>query len=320
MIELSVVIPCFNEAANVEEVHRRVTEICSPLVEDYEIILVDDGSQDDTLSALRRLVEADPHVRALSFSRNFGHQAALTAGIDHASGRAVVVMDADLQHPPELIATFVEKWREGYEVVYAYRQKGRPRLGYRMFNWLMSTEIPVEAADFRLTDRKVVDAFGQMQERSRFLRGMLAWLGFKQIGIPYDDAERFAGQRAYTIRQTLSMAFHAILSFSRVPLRITSVMGTVTLLLGLLYALFILYSKFIGGQTIEGWTSTMIVVLVLGGIQLLSLGIIAEYIGQIYEETKGRPVYVLSCKLGFDRPAASHGSARANPPGTDAQT
>jgi len=301
MIELSIVIPCYNAADNVGELHRRLSEICPPLAEDYELIFVDDGSRDGTLEKLRELVEADRHVRAVSFSRNFGHQAALSAGMDHASGRAVVVMDADLQHPPELLGKFMEKWREGYEVVYAYRETARPRWGYRVFNWLMQTEIPAEAADFRLTDRKVVEAFRSMQERSRFLRGMLAWLGFKQIGIPYSDAERFAGARSYTVRQTWRMALHAILSFSRIPLRVASVMGLMTLLLGLLYAAYILYSKLRPGGTVEGWTATMMVILILGGVQLLSLGVIAEYIGQIYDEVKRRPVYVVTQALGFGK-------------------
>jgi polyisoprenyl-phosphate glycosyltransferase len=313
MIELSIVIPCFNEEANVGELLRRVGSICVPLVEDYEIIFVDDGSRDNTLAVLRKLAEADRHVRVISFSRNFGHQAALTAGMDHACGRAVVVMDADLQHPPEMLGTFIEKWREGYEVVYAYRKKERPRLGYRIFNRLMQTEIPAEAADFRLTDQKVVRAFRQLQERSRFLRGMLAWLGFKQIGVPYQDDPRFAGQRAYTVRQTFRMAFHAILSFSRIPLRVASAMGLITLLLGLIYGLFIL-ARFATGGTVAGWTGTAMTILILGGVQLLSLGVIAEYIGEIYDEVKRRPIYVVSHAIGFDQTGGPPCTSSGSPP------
>jgi len=299
MIELSIVIPCFNESPNVDEFHRRVVAVCEPIVESFELIFVNDGSRDDTLDKLKTLAAGDARVRILSFSRNFGHQAALTAGLDHAAGRAVIVMDADLQHPPDLIPEFLQKWREGFDVVYAYRQGRRVRIGYKFFNWLMQTEIPAEAADFRLTDRRVVLAFRQMSERSRFLRGMLAWLGFKQVGIPYEDQQRFAGQRAYTYRKTFSMAGHAILAFSRIPLRVVSALGFLTLLLGLAYAAFILYAKFFGIRPVEGWTATLMTILVLGGVQLLSLGVIAEYIGQIYEEVKHRPVYVISESIGF---------------------
>jgi dolichol-phosphate mannosyltransferase len=305
MTEMSIVIPCYNESGNVLEFHRRVTEVCESAVDSFELLFVNDGSRDDTLDKLKELAAGDDRVRVLSFSRNFGHQAALTAGLDHAEGRAVIVMDADLQHPPELIPKFLEKWREGYEVVYAYRKDRRVRLTYRIFNWLMQTEIPAEAADFRLTDRRVVLAFRQMSERSRFLRGILAWLGFKQTGIPYEDQQRFAGDRAYTYRKTFSMALHAILAFSRIPLRIVSVLGTITLLLGLAYAVFILYAKFFGTGTVEGWTATLMTILVLGGVQLLSLGVIAEYISQIYEEVKHRPIYVLSETVGLKNAADS---------------
>lgn len=292
-MRLSIVIPCFNESANIEELHRRLDAISADIPGEVEFVLVDDGSRDDTLDKLKALSTSDPRVRVLGLSRNFGHQAALSAGIDHASGDAVVVMDADLQHPPEMIQQFLARWREGYDLVYAYREGARVRWGYRIINALIKVRVPAEAADFRLMDRKVVEAFRQMPERARFLRGMFAWLGFRQIGIPYRQAGRFAGERAYTFRQTLRMATNAILAFSSVPLRIASVMGLITLCAGILYGVYILYAKLSGLHVEPGWTALIMTVLILGGVQLLCLGIIAEYIGRIFEEVKRRPLYVV---------------------------
>jgi dolichol-phosphate mannosyltransferase len=229
----------------------------------------------------------------ISLSRNFGHQAALSAGVDHATGDAVVVMDADLQHPPELILEFLKKWREGYELVYAYRQGVKPRMGYRVINALMQVHIPPEAADFRLMDRRLVDAFKHMPERARFIRGMISWLGFRQIGLGYQQRERFAGERAYTLKQTARMAFNAVLAFSNLPLRLVSILGMATLSLALLYGVYILLAWACGRHLEPGWTALMMTVLILGGVQLVSLGVIAEYIGRIFEEVKQRPLYVV---------------------------
>jgi glycosyltransferase involved in cell wall biosynthesis len=295
---ISIVVPCYNEEAGLAELHRRLTTTCAALAPDYdyEIVLVDDGSRDSTADRIEQLAADDPHVRGIMLSRNFGHQAALTAGIDHAEGHAVIVMDADLQHPPDLIPAFLEKWRQGFDIVYGFRRNRRPRLGYRLINALMKVTIPPEAADFRLMDRRVVDAFRNMPERHRFIRGMLSWLGFKQIGLPYEDAERFAGPRSYTIRQTLRMALDAVLSFSMIPLRLASILGLLTLLLGLAYAVFILVSWIVGRPIEPGWTGMMMTILILGGVQLLCLGIIAEYLGRVYEETKHRPLYIIRQK------------------------
>jgi glycosyltransferase involved in cell wall biosynthesis len=310
---ISIVVPCYNEEAGLAELHRRLAAVAATIGADHEIILVDDGSRDRTAEAIRRLAESDPHVRGVSLSRNFGHQAALSAGIDHAAGDAVVVMDADLQHPPELIARFIEKWREGFDIVYGYREGRRPRLGYRIINALMQVRVPAEAADFRLMDRRVVDAFRQMPERSRFIRGMMSWLGFKQTGIGYQDQSRFAGERSYTIRQTLRMALDAVLSFSHVPLRIASLLGFVTLMLGLAYGVFILYAWWADRVIERGWTGIMMTVLVLGGVQLICLGIIAEYLGRVYEEVKRRPLYVVRERMGFTATAGKP-TRPANPP------
>lgn len=293
MPRLSVVIPCYNEAENVAELHRQLCEVVECVNGDAEFLFVDDGSRDATLANLRELAQRDPRVRAVSLSRNFGHQAALSAGIDHARGDAVVVMDADLQHPPNLVSQFVQKWTEGYDIVYAFREGVKPRMGYRIINRLMRVRIPPESADFRLMDRKVVEAFQRMPERTRFIRGMLSWLGFRQIGVGYQDRERFAGERAYTLHQTARMALNAVLSFSIIPLRIASLLGFVTLLAGLAYAAYILFAWCMGSQLERGWPALIMTILVLGGVQLICLGIIAEYIGRVFEEVKHRPLYVV---------------------------
>lgn len=293
MPRLSVVIPCYNEAENVAELHRQLCEVVKCVNGDAEFLFVDDGSRDTTLANLRELAERDPRVRAVSLSRNFGHQAALSAGIDHARGDAVVVMDADLQHPPELVSQFVQKWTEGYDIVYAFREGVKPRMGYRIINRLMRVRIPPESADFRLMDRKVVEAFQRMPERTRFIRGMLSWLGFRQIGVGYQDRERFAGERAYTLHQTARMALNAVLSFSIIPLRIASMLGFATLLAGLAYAAYILFAWCMGWPLERGWPALIMTILVLGGVQLICLGIIAEYIGRVFEEVKHRPLYVV---------------------------
>ncbi len=298
-MRISVVVPCYNEEAGLAELHRRVASVCASIGCDWEIVLVDDGSRDGTAAVIRRLASADPHVRGVSLSRNFGHQAALSAGIENASGDAVVVMDADLQHPPELIPRFIEKWQEGFDIVYGYREGRRPRLGYRLINALMQVHVPAEAADFRLMDRRVVEAFRQMPERARFIRGMMAWLGFRQAGIGYHDQSRFAGRRSYTVRQTLRMALNAVIAFSFIPLRIASLLGLVALLLGLTYAVYILGAWCVGARIERGWTGMMMAVLMLGGVQLLCLGIIAEYLGRVYEEVKRRPLYVVRERMGF---------------------
>ncbi len=297
---LSIVSPCYNERGGLAELHRRLTAVCKSLALTYEIVLVDDGSRDGTGDEIRRLAEADPHVRGVLLSRNFGHQAAVSAGYDHARGQAVVVLDADLQHPPELIPEFVARWRGGCDVVYAYREGITPRLGYRVHNWLCDVKIPAEAADFRLLDRKVVDALRSLPERRRFVRGLVAWLGFRQVGIPYRQADRFAGTPAYTLRQHLRIRLDSVLNFSTAPLRLSVYLGLVTLLLGGLYAAYIIGTLvFVGRDAIpSGWPALIITVLILGGVQLVCLGMVAEYVGRTYEEVKRRPSYVVRELVG----------------------
>jgi len=297
-MRLSIVTPCYNEERNVAELHRQLEAVAGRIEGEVEFIFVDDGSKDGTLERLKGLAASDARVRVVGLSRNFGHQAALTAGIDYATGDAVVVMDADLQHPPELILEFLDKWRQGFELVYAYRLGVRRRLGYRIVNTLVKTPVPAESADFRLMDRRVVEAFKHMPERARFIRGMISWLGFRQIGVGYQDRARFAGRRSYTARQTARMALNAILAFSSIPLRVASALGAMTLVAALVYAGYVLYAKFAGWPLERGWTGLMMAVLVLGGVQLLCLGIIAEYIGRIFEEVKRRPLYVVREFIG----------------------
>lgn len=304
-MRLSIVAPCYNEADNVAELHRQldaaladVTRSANGAIRDIEFVFVDDGSRDATLERLTELARTDDRVQVIALSRNFGHQAALSAGIDHATGDAIVVMDADLQHPPEVIGQLVAQWRKGYDIVYAYREGVRPRVGYRLINRLMKVRIPSESADFRLMDRRVADAFRRMPERARFIRGMFSWLGFRQTGVAYHEHERFAGRRTYTLRQTGRMALNAVLSFSTLPLRVATILGLVTLGLGLTYAVWILWALHAGKPVEPGWTSAIMTILILGGVQLLCLGIIAEYIGRIFEEVKQRPLYVVRERIG----------------------
>lgn len=306
-MRLSIIAPCYNEAANIPELRRQLAHVAEQLLADpasgidqIEYVFVDDGSRDGTLNCLKAWAGENPSVRVVSLSRNFGHQAALSAGIDHATGDAVVVMDADLQHPPELILEFVRRWREGYDLVYAYREGIKPRLGYRLINALMKIHVPAEAADFRLMGRAMVDAFCRMPEHARFIRGMMSWLGFRQIGVGYSDRNRFAGQRAFTLHQTAQMALNAVLSFSNLPLRMASLAGMITILAGCCYAVFILYTYLFGdaSRLERGWTALIMSILIIGGVQLVSLGIIAEYIGRIFEEVKRRPLYVVRELIG----------------------
>jgi glycosyltransferase involved in cell wall biosynthesis len=311
--EVSIVVPCFNERAGLATLHSRLEEVGARLGVTYEILLVDDGSRDGTGDEIKRLSGADAHVRGVLLSRNFGHQAAVSAGCAYARGRAVIVMDADLQHPPELIPEFLAHWRAGYEVVYAYRRNAAPRFGYRLHNWLCDVRIPSESADFRLMDRVVVDALGRMPERNRFVRGMIAWLGFRQMGIPYDEPARQAGQPAYSFRKRVRLFIDSIFSFSVVPLRVSVCLGLVTLVLGLIYAVYVLTVLLVFGRAgiASGWPALIVTVLILGGVQLICLGMVAEYVGRIYEEVKQRPLYVVR-----ELTAAAAGGPAGTPPVT----
>lgn len=298
---LSVVAPLFNEEENLAELHRRLTETLAGLGLEYEIVLVDDGSADRSPGLIDELSRRDPRVVAIHLSRNFGHQPAVSAGLDFARGDAVIVVDGDLQDPPELIAPLVARWREGFEVVYAVRRRRDEswpkRLGYHTFYRLLSAisdlEIPLDSGDFCLMDRKVVDVMTHLPERMRFIRGLRSFVGFRQVGLEYDRPARAAGAPKYTFRRLLGLAVDGLVSFSGRPLRLASYLGLAAIAVAAGLLLWIFHDAFANGQSPAGWASTAVIVLFMGSVQLLSLGIIGEYIRLIFLETKGRPTYIV---------------------------
>jgi dolichol-phosphate mannosyltransferase len=307
---LSVVVPCYNEDAVLETTHARLSETLGRLAGlRHEIVYVDDGSRDGTGALLAALAAADRCVRVVRFSRNFGHQVAVTAGIEHARGDAVVLIDADLQDPPEVIPELVARWREGYDVAYGVRtdRPGETRfklwtakLFYRGINCMSETLIPVDTGDFRLMDRKVVDALLSMPEHDRFVRGMVSWVGFRQVAVPYRRGERAAGETKYPVGKMLRFALDGITSFSITPLTLATYAGfaaSAVALLGIVYALVL---RLFTPYYVTGWTALFIAVLFLGGIQLTALGIMGQYVGRIYRETKRRPLYLVQERLGFE--------------------
>ncbi len=309
---ISVIIPCYNEAAVLPEAHRRLAELADRLASTgtFEFIFVDDGSRDETSRVLYELARTDSRVRGLRLSRNFGQQIATTAGLEHAAGEAVVIIDADLQDPPELIEAMIARWQEGYHVAYAQRTERTgetvfklwsAKLFYRLVQGISPAAIPSDTGDFRLMDRKVVDALLRMPERDRFLRGMVSWVGFRQIAVPYKREARFAGTTGYSLVKMIGFAVDAIVSFSFAPLRLAvwtgfSVLGLA--LLGIIYAVIL---RFFAdpSQWVRGWASIFVSVLFMGGVQLISLGIIGEYVGRIYGEVKQRPLYFVRERFGF---------------------
>ncbi len=299
----SILIPVFNEAAVLPSLFPRLDALIARLDAPSEVLLIDDGSHDGSANLIRAALETRPWLRLLRFARNFGHQAALTAGYDHAFGSAVVCLDADLQDPPEVILEMAKRWREGFEVVYGVRTKreGESRFKkltawayYRTLRTLAKVDLPVDAGDFRLMDRKAVDALKQVRERSRYLRGLVAWIGFRQCAVPYDRSERCAGETKYPLHKMLKLAFDGILSFSSVPLRIALVLGFIVSLLSFLVGLAAIVVKLGGWYTVDGWTSLAVLVSFIGGVHLTVLGIIGEYISRIYDEVKARPLYLVA--------------------------
>jgi glycosyltransferase involved in cell wall biosynthesis len=300
-IQVSVIAPIYNEIDNLPELYRRVTAIMRPLKLEWELLLVDDGSTDGSTEAIRSLARADAHVRPILFARNFGHQIAVTAGLDYSRGQAAVIIDADLQDPPELIPELVAKWREGFEVVYAVRAEREGEtwfkrltasVFYRLIYRITDVKIPLDVGDFRLLDRQVVDTLKRMRERHRFLRGMSAWVGFRQTGVEYKRAARTAGVTKYPFRKMLRLAINAVTGFSYFPLQLATYFGFVSAGLSALAIPFVVAMRLIGHEAFFGQASTLIAVLFLGGVQLISLGILGEYIGRLYDEAKGRPLYV----------------------------
>ena len=301
-ITYSIVAPIYNELDNLPELYRRVTEVMDAMHKPWELILVDDGSTDGSAEVIRELAKKDEHIRPVIFARNFGHQIAITAGWDYARGDAVVIIDADLQDPPELIHEMVEKWQEGNEVVFAIRAEREGEswfklwtasLFYRLIYRITDVKIPLDTGDFRLMDRKVVNVLKQMRERHRFPRGMSAWVGFKQVGIEYKRAARVAGETKYPFRKMFRLAINAVTSFSYFPLQVATFFGFISAGIAILAIPVVAYMRITGSQAFFGQASTLIAVLFLGGVQLISLGILGEYIGRLYDEAKGRPLYIV---------------------------
>ncbi|WKZ34741.1 MAG: glycosyltransferase family 2 protein [Anaerolineales bacterium] len=302
-ITYSIIAPIYNEIENLPELYRRITDVMESSGEPWELILVDDGSTDGSTEKIRELARANKHVRPVIFARNFGHQVAITAGWDYARGDAVIIIDADLQDPPETILDLAAKWKEGYEVVYAVRGEREGEswfklwtasLFYRLIYRITDVKIPVDTGDFRLMDRKVVDVLKQMKERHRFPRGMSAWVGFRQIGVTYKRAARYAGVTKYPFRKMFRLALNAITSFSYFPLQVATFFGFVSAGIAILAIPVVIYMRITGSGAFFGQATTLIAVLFLGGVQLISLGVLGEYIGRLYDEAKGRPLYIVS--------------------------
>jgi dolichol-phosphate mannosyltransferase len=301
-ITYSIVAPIYNELENISELYRRVSDVMNSSGEPWELVLVDDGSTDGSTDAIRALAREDDCVRPVIFARNFGHQIAITAGWDYARGDAIVIIDADLQDPPELILEMAKKWKEGYEVVYAVRAEREGEswfkiwtasLFYRLIYHITDVKIPLDTGDFRLMDRKVVDVLKSMRERHRFPRGMSAWVGFKQIGVEYKRAARKAGETKYPFRKMFRLALNAITSFSYFPLQVATFFGFASAGIAIIAIPVVVALRLLGSQFFEGQTTTLISVLFLGGVQLISLGILGEYVGRLYDEAKGRPLYIV---------------------------
>jgi polyisoprenyl-phosphate glycosyltransferase len=308
---ISIVLPCYNEAKLLPETYGRLAELAQQIeTERFEFIFVDDGSRDETPKLLHEMSLADPRVRGIRLSRNFGHQVATTAGLEHATGDAVVIMDADLQDPPELIVQMHARWREGFAVAYGEREERAgetrfkvwsSRVFYRLVNRLSPTPIPMDAGDFRLMDRSVVEALLQMPERDRFLRGMVSWVGFRQVAVPYRRQSRFAGETKFPLVKMLRLAADAVFSFSFTPLRLAVWIGFFVIGLALLGILWAVILRFFYDPSywVRGWASLFVAILFMGGVQLISLGIIGEYVGRIYGEVKQRPLYFVRERFGF---------------------
>lgn len=299
---LSVIIPVFNEEPNINLLYQRLCSVLEKIPYNWNLIFVNDGSKDATGTIVKQLREKDKRVKYIEFARNFGHQIAVTAGIDHAMGDMVVIIDADLQDPPELILEMIQKWEEGYEVIYAKRKKRKgetwfklwtARIFYRLLRKITNFDIPLDTGDFRLIDKKVAENLRNMPERSRFIRGMVAWSGFKTIGVEYERDERHAGETKYPFKKMLRFAIDGITSFSYFPLQLASYLGIFFSVISFIAILIVLYLHFFTHKTIHGWTSTILAVLFIGGIQLFTLGIIGEYLARIGTDVKQRPLYVV---------------------------
>ena len=298
----TIIAPIYNEIDNIQALYTRVCEVMDSTGEPWEFVMIDDGSSDGSTDAILELKKKDDKIVPVIFARNFGHQIAVTAGLDYSQGKAVTIIDADLQDPPEVILALIEKWKEGYEVVYATRSKREGETWfklftasafYRLIQRITDINLPMDTGDFRLLDRKVVDVMGGMREKHRFLRGMSVWVGFRQTGVEYERAERLAGETKYPLKNMFRLASDAITGFSYFPLQLATYLGFAFTGLSFLAILALIILRLIGSQFLMGQAATLIAVLFLGGVQLLSLGLMGEYIGRLYDEAKGRPLYTV---------------------------
>lgn len=301
-IKYSIIIPVYNEEEVIETTYKRLSNVMHSTKEKYELLFVNDGSQDKTVEILKEISLRDSSVKLIDFSRNFGHQIAITAGMDYAKGEAVVVIDADLQDPPELILDMIDKWKQGYEVVYAKRTKRKGEtffkkqtaaMFYRTLRSMTDIDIPIDTGDFRLIDRKVCEQMKGLQEKNRFVRGLVSWVGFHQTAVEYERDERAAGETKYPLKKMLKLSLDGITSFSYKPLKLATYAGSLFSGAGFVYMLYVLYLKFFTESTVTGWASLVIIQLFFSGVVLILLGVIGEYIGRIYDESKGRPLYIV---------------------------
>ena len=309
MIRYSVVIPAYNEELVIGECYQRLTEVMESTAKEYELIFINDGSRDTTPELLNKMAKRDSRVKVIHFSRNFGHQTAVSAGMDYAAGQAVIIIDADLQDPPEVILKMIEKWKQGYDVVYGKRLQRRgetwfkkitAKLFYRFLNYMTTVDIPIDTGDFRLIDRKVCEAMKGLTEKNRYVRGLVSWVGFKQTAVEYVREERFAGETKYPLKKMVKLAVDATMSFSYKPLRIAGFIGMGLSFASFVYLVVIIFQKLFTDTTVPGWASLIAVMLFFNGVSLILQSVTGEYVGRIYEETKNRPLYIISEKIGFE--------------------
>ena len=306
----SVIIPVFNEEAVIYESYRRLSGVLAGMKESYELIFVNDGSRDRTAHIIAGFIQTDPQVRLINFTRNFGHMPAITAGMEYAKGEAVIIIDADLQDPPEVLPDMAALWKQGYEVVYGKRKERKGEsifkqwsasCFYRFINSMVPIELPVDTGEFRLMDRKVCDAVNRLGEKHRYIRGLVSWVGFRQVAYEYVRVKRFAGETKYPLRKMMSFAMDAITAFSYKPLKLATSIGLIISLCSFVYMLVILWQRIFTDTTVTGWASTVALILFTQGIVLMILGLMGEYIGRIFEEIKDRPVYIVSEVLGYEK-------------------
>jgi dolichol-phosphate mannosyltransferase len=319
-IQYSIIVPVYNEELVIQVSYERLTKVMKEANESYELIFVNDGSKDNTIKLIEAIAEKDHQVKVINFSRNFGHQPAITAGMQYAIGKAIVVIDADLQDPPEVILKMIEKWKEGFDIVYGKRlerkgetffKKVTAKSFYRTLDYLTDVQIPVDVGDFRLIDRKVCDALNSLPERDRYVRGLVSWVGFKQTAVEFVREERFAGETKYPLKKMIKFAMDGITSFSYKPLKLATYLGVTVSGGAFIYLIYVICQKLFTDSTVEGWASLIGINLLFNGIILIMLGIIGEYIGRIYNEAKGRPLYIVSELKGFQEEELVSGDSKS---------